>query len=174
MNSETILVFSRKNEKIFLSDPVTGKELFSYRAHNWTENNDGDPLAPGSWAPAPRGIMVLSAPDFITEEFRNKFYLQHFGAYEVHPGESFVMEWGEYEEDEMGRVRFALGDPSSPQDSGNYAAWERELLIHAGKTYDTPTKGCIRMTNEDIELLAADWIKCFRQGLNLFAIKIIP
>jgi hypothetical protein len=174
MNDEPILVFSRQNEKLFLSDPISGKIYFSYKAHNRTENNDGDPLIQGSWGPAPLGLIVLSPPDFISDEFRSDFYILHFNSQMVQSGESLVREWGEFEEDEMGRVRFALGDSLSPPGSGNSAAWDRELLIHAGKTYDTLTKGCIRMTDEDIELFAADWIRCCRQGLKLNVIKVEP
>jgi hypothetical protein len=168
-----ILVFSRQNKRIFLRDRLTEKIYFSYRAHNYTENNDAEPLIQGSWAPAPLGFLTLSSPDFISEEFRKEFYLSHFGWYRVEPGESFVQKWGEFEEHEMGRVRFALGDPLSPPAFADRAAWERELLIHAGKTFETPTKGCIRMTGYDIELFAADWIRCSRNFTRLKLIRII-
>jgi hypothetical protein len=173
MFNEPIFTFSRCEEKIFLKERSSGKIYFSYKAHNWTENDDGDPFTEGSWAPAPPGNLTLSPPDFISEEFRNEFYRNHFNSQMISSGESFVMEWGEFEKDEMGRVRFALGKIDSPLNSGDRAAWDRELLIHAGKTYETLTKGCIRMTDEDIELLAADWIRCFKKGLILDFIYII-
>lgn len=167
-----ILIFSRQKSLIYLLDRQTGETVFSFPAHNRTENLDGNPLILGSWGQAPAGFLTVSPPDFISAEFREKFYFKNFGSGVIIPGESLVQEWGEFEAEQMGRVRFALGSPSAPDHFPDKAAWDRELLIHAGKPFDTLTKGCIRMENGDAERFAGEWIRQFRQGVELKTILI--
>ncbi|MCD4786141.1 MAG: L,D-transpeptidase [Candidatus Eremiobacteraeota bacterium] len=114
----------------------------------------------------------MSPPDFISEDFRKEFYRAHFGFYNVVPEESYVQEWDEFEQSQMGRVRFALGSNDAPEGFTDKMAWEREILIHAGRPYETLTKGCIRMDNKDIEQLAFEWIKWYRMGYPLDILEI--
>ncbi len=146
--------------------------MFSFPAHNNTEKPHGDPLVIESWGPAPGGFLTLSPPDFISEDFRKEFYRAHFGFYNVVPEESYVQEWDEFEQSQMGRVRFALGSNDAPEGFTDKMAWEREILIHAGRPYETLTKGCIRMDNKDIEQLAFEWIKWYRMGYPLDILEI--
>ena len=162
-----MLIFSRKQNLIYLYQRETNKVLFSFPAHNNTEKPHGDPLTLESWGPAPEGFLTLSPPDFISHDFRDEFYGNHFGSKAVIPGESYVREWGEFEEGQMGRVRFALGSVEAPPGFPDRAAWDRELLVHAGRPFDILTKGCIRMSNTDVEKLAYEWIKYFRTGIEL-------
>lgn len=162
-----ILIFSRDENLIYLKDRRTGVILFSFPAHNHTENPEGDPLTPESWGPAPSGYLTVSPPDFISEEFRLTFYQENFGSDIIIPGESLIQEWGEFEAEQMGRVRFALGCVSAPSGFPDRSAWDRELLIHAGRPFETLTKGCIRMNNGNIERFAVEWIKQFRMGVEL-------
>lgn len=167
-----ILVFSKGDNLIYLEDRSSARALFSFPAHNRTENPSGDPLQLGSGAPAPAGLLVLSPPDFISEEFRERFYRENFDNKNALPGESLVQHWGEYEEKEMGRVRFALGSRWAPPGSANRAAWDRELLIHAGKSFEMPTRGCIRMRNDDMEKFACRWIEYYKKGIHLNKIHV--
>ena len=167
-----VLRFSRKNNLVYLQDRQSGDVLFSFPAHNRTENPDGDPLTLGSWGPAPNGFLTVSPPDFISTEFRKQFYREKFGSDIIIPGESLVQEWGEFEAEQMGRVRFALGSPSAPDLFPDKAAWDRELLIHAGRPFETLTKGCIRMSNNDVERFAVEWIRMNRKGFYINTILI--
>lgn len=166
-----ILIFSQKKKLIYLEARFGGKIFFSFPAHNRTGNPRGNPFKKGSGAPAPYGFLYLSPPDFISEEFRNEFYGIHLPGWTPRPGESLVCEWGEFEEHEMGRVRFALGNPHAPVGMGDHAAWERELLIHAGAEFEKPTQGCIRMGGMDIEKLAAHLIRLQREGIPINCVK---
>lgn len=172
-----ILIFSSDRKSIYLEDRKTAQVFFSFSAHNQTENPGGDPLECGSWGQAPQGFVMISPPDFISREFKYKFYLERFGLNlnteaESLAGESYIQKWGEFLEEEMGRVRFALGTPLAPPGTGDRAAWDRELLIHGGKTFETPTKGCLRMRDKDLEDLAYHLIRIAREGKPLIVIKI--
>ncbi len=167
-----LLRFSRKKELIYLQDRQSDVIIFSFPAHNLTEKPDGNPLISGSWGPAPNGFLTVSPPDFISVEFREKFYIENLKSKIIVSGESLVQEWGEFEVEQMGRVRFALGSPSAPANFPDKAAWDRELLIHAGRPFETLTKGCIRMDNSDVESLAVEWIRWFRLGVELKTILI--
>jgi hypothetical protein len=167
VNLNPLLIFSGQKKCIYLSDRNSGDILFSFPAHNQTRRPEGNPLVEGSWGHAPSGFLTLSPPDFISEDFRKNFYTSHFGSPYVYPGESYMQEWGEFEFEEMGRVRFALGNPEAPEEFGDRAAWNREILIHGGGTFDKLTKGCIRMENSDIERLAFFAIHYYRIGYPL-------
>lgn len=170
----SLLVFSHRRQEIFLLDRQSRRQVFCLSAHNNTENPEGNPLITGSFSPAPLGFLTLSPPDFITEEYRKAFYDLYLGGSEPVQGESLVQEWGEFLEEEMGPVRFALGSSNAPAGFPDRAAWDRELLIHGARTFDTLTKGCIRMKNEDLVQLALQWILMFRKGFPLKALMVIP
>lgn len=172
LSPSPVLRFSREKSLIYLQDRQSDGILFSFPAHNRTENPDGNPLTVGSWGPAPKGFLTVSQPDFISAEFREGFYHENFGSDVIIPGESLVQEWGEFEAEQMGRVRFALGSPSAPACFPDKAAWDRELLIHAGRPFETLTKGCIRMENVDVERFAAEWIRMSRRGFHINTILI--
>jgi hypothetical protein len=166
-----VLQFSRIDGRIFLHDRESGKVYFSYPAHNVTDNPEGDPLQAGSGAPAPAGFLCISPPDFISAQFQMEFYRDRIEGPGPMPGESLVQGWGEFCQEEMGRVRFALGNPNAPAGSGDRAAWDRELLVHGGGWFHKPTRGCIRMADSDMEDLAAQVIRARRSGLvisNIF------
>ncbi|MCE1248919.1 MAG: L,D-transpeptidase [Firmicutes bacterium] len=167
LHLDPLLCFSRSKKCIYLTDRNSGEILFSFPAHNQTERPEGNPLIQGTWGHAPFGFLTLSPPDFISEEFRKEFYISHFGSTNINKGESYVMEWGEYEFEQMGRVRFALGSPDAPEGFGDRAVWDREILIHGGGYFDKLTKGCIRMENSDIERLAFFAIHYYRIGYPL-------
>ena len=169
-----LLIFSNSRQEIYLLDRQKNRQIFSYPAHNNTENPEGNPLITGSFSPAPFGFLALSPPDFITEEYRKSFYELYLGGSEPVIGESFVQEWGDFLEEEMGPVRFALGSPCAPVGFSDRAAWDRELLIHGARSFDTLTKGCIRMKNEDLVQLALQWILMFRKGFPLKSLMVIP
>lgn len=168
-----ILIFSREKNIIYLFEKISCRVVFAFPAHNRTEKPNGDPLTLGSWGPAPGGVLTLSPPDFISDDFRKEFYRAHFSFYAVVHGESYVQEWDEFEQSEMGRARFALGSPDAPEGSADRIAWDREILIHAGRPFETLTKGCIRMDNGDIEQLAYEWIKWYRMGYPLDVLEIL-
>lgn len=174
MDISPLLIFSPVERRIYLEDRLSGHEFFSFRAHNITERPDGNPFIPGSWGPAPAGFLRISQPDFISGEFRESFYRERFASGHVQERESLVQEWGAFEEQEMGRVRFALGSPLAPAESADWAGWERELLVHGGKTFDTPTRGCIRMDDRDLEEMAFYFIIFSRIGCEIRSIHIKP
>jgi len=167
-----ILIFSGSRKVIYLLDRLSKKVLFSFPAHNQTEKPEGDSLIFGSWGPAPAGFLTLSPPDFISHEFLNQFCREYFGNSIVFPGESLVQEWGEFEREGMGPVRFALGSPDSPEDFIDRIVWDRELLIHGGRSFEVPTRGCIRMNDSDLEKLAYQWISWSRMGYPLKVLYI--
>lgn len=167
MKKQPVLTFSQNKNLIYLEDRETGRILFVHPAHNVTENMPGEPLKTGSGSPAPLGWLCLSLPDFISEEFRDYFYRRYLDGEAHLPGECLVRGWGEFEEEQMGRVRFALGCPYAPSGTGDHAAWERELLIHGGGWFEKPTRGCIRMSDGQLEHFAANVIKARRMGMGL-------
>lgn len=132
----------------------------------------GDPLITGSGGPAPLGFLFLSLPDFISEEYLLDFYSRFFNGSCPVRGEYLVEGWGPFEKEQMGPVRFALGNPHAPRNTADGAAWERELLIHGGGYFEKPTRGCIRMADSQLEELAARIILARRMGLEISSVKI--
>lgn len=168
------LVFSHGEKLIFLKERPAGRVLFALPAHNHTVNPEGDPLKLGSSGPAPYAFLTISPPDFISHEYRADFYREYFGDETVFPGESYVQQWGEFEMHEMGPVRFALGDPAAPQGFPDRAAWDRELLVHGGGTFQKLTHGCIRMEETHLKKLTFQLITFFRKGYPLNTLLKTP
>jgi hypothetical protein len=145
-----------------------GWELTDYHASNLTTNPNGNPLAEGKHAPAPEGSLTVGVPEFYTVAYRDEFY-ERFGLGEVRAGESIVTGpgWsgrrkGDYNV-RQGSIRFRIGSPTSGIDR---IAWRRQLFIHGGRNnnYTHPTWGCVRMRDDELETLAANFIAFRRQG----------
>lgn len=172
MQADPLLIFSPSRNTISLEDRYTGRVHFSFSAHNNTGNPEGDPQLTGSGGPAPAGFLSVSLPDFISEDYLLDFYRRFLDGSAPITGEYLVARWGPFEAKEMGPVRFALGNPHAPRNTIDGAAWERELLIHGGGWFEKHTRGCIRMADEDLEMMAALIIKARRSGIDTTSVKI--
>lgn len=161
------LVFERaRNEMILLSG--AGYEITTYEAHNNVTNPKGDPLETGSHGPFPDGTFAVGVPEFYSQEYRENF-AERFGFGDTISGETMVTgaDWAGKKEPgynvSQGLIRFRIGLPSSGVDR---VAWDRELFIHAGRKNRSASKtyGCIRLRDDEMETLAANFIELRREG----------
>lgn len=142
-----------------------------YNASNRTTKPKGDFFKLGSNGPLPiNTTFTIGPPEFYSSSYRDRVY-KEFGLGEVRRGESITRsyDWagsdvGNYNIS-MGKVRFRVGS-SSRSDAADDAAWRRGIFIHGGRynNYKYPTHGCMRARDDELEMLAADYVNLKRAG----------
>lgn len=171
------LLFDRSDKKLSLYGE-DGKKIESYDATNNPTKPDGDPLKKGSNGPFPNGTYTLGIPEFYSEEYRQQI-IDTYELDTISKSEAVVngTNWKKDRLDTLdynagfGRVRVRTGSFSG--NAGDKIAAARGLFLHGGRhNYRAKTLGCIRVDDEDIELLALEFINLQRDGDPITTITV--